>query len=496
MLGLQTLVIMLGTLKLMPLTGVTLPLVSYGGSSLVTTFVMIGLLLFVAGEPPGPRRVENGRLPIYHRPLARVYLAGFLVVAGGLCFWQVALAPFLVEREDNPRPVVAEQQIRRGRLLTAGGMSLAETVIDENGLATRRYPYPNLASVTGYYSLRYGTGGAEAMFDPMLRGTSGRTDEDNFRDDLLHQPLAGQDVILTVHLPAQLAADQALGEREGAVVVLEVDTGAVRVLASHPSYDPNTLDATWDTLRRDETAPLLNRATQGLFPVGDLARSIGLIGLYEAGATIPGNPLGAPLTELVGPLGALGYNATARQLGLLQPLQELPSQPGRLPDFEGRGTVRDLAVTPLHLARAVAALGGDGALPEPVLAQMDVGKHDPDPVIGPNTIRFIRPLLAQVDELLVGLAGEATPEETGQAWLSWFVGLAPAEAMPALAISELPPGELVLDPHQIPTSTPAAPAGMPAVAQYAVVVVLATDRPDGQAALEVARAALQPMLEQ
>ena len=48
MLGLQALVIMGGTLKIVPLTGVTLPFVSYGGSSLVMSFVMLGLLLRVS----------------------------------------------------------------------------------------------------------------------------------------------------------------------------------------------------------------------------------------------------------------------------------------------------------------------------------------------------------------------------------------------------------------------------------------------------------------
>jgi cell division protein FtsW (lipid II flippase) len=49
-LGLQTLVIMAGTLKLIPLTGVTLPLVSYGGSSLLTSMIMIGLLLQISSR--------------------------------------------------------------------------------------------------------------------------------------------------------------------------------------------------------------------------------------------------------------------------------------------------------------------------------------------------------------------------------------------------------------------------------------------------------------
>ena len=48
MLGLQALVIMGGTLKIVPLTGVTLPFVSYGGSSLVISFAMLGLLLRIS----------------------------------------------------------------------------------------------------------------------------------------------------------------------------------------------------------------------------------------------------------------------------------------------------------------------------------------------------------------------------------------------------------------------------------------------------------------
>ncbi|HXV43607.1 MAG TPA: FtsW/RodA/SpoVE family cell cycle protein, partial [Anaerolineae bacterium] len=508
-LGLQSLIIMAGTLKLMPLTGVTLPFVSYGGSSLVTSFVMVGLLLFIAqrrgdedartrGEVSPHRLIASSPhvspppLPIYHLNLARGLFTGFLIVAGGLIFWQIALAPFLIGRDDNPRPVVAEQQIRRGRLLTADGVSVAETVINEQGLAERHYTYAGLSSVTGYYSLRYGVGGTEAAFDPILRGTAGQTVEEKWLADLLHRPLVGRDVTLTINLPAQVAADVALDDQEGAVVVMEIETGAILVMSSHPTYDPNQLDAMWDTLRQDRRAPLLNRATQGLFPVGDLARLIGLIGLADAGITMPSDPLDAPLTDMLAPLSQPGYLATARQLGLIRPLPGLPSQVGLLPDFDNRGTVRDLAVTPLHLARVIAALELEGRLPTPVLSPMTTSAApQPAQAIGPDAAEAIRSMLPQMDNQLIGLQGQATPQETGQRWLSWFVGLAPAEA----EVKAEATAKLILDPSKITPSTPTVPAAR-VPARYAVVAVVVTDGPEQSPALRIARAPLKVVLEQ
>ena len=538
-LSLQTLVITAGTLKLMPLTGVTLPFVSYGGSSLVTSFLMIGLLLFIAQQtagqpasflaPPGvglqnpvisppakletPPTVRHQRLAAKGPPasernpkynlapylhLAWGLLVGFLIVAGGLIFWQIALAPFLVTRDDNPRPIIVEQTTRRGRLITADGIPIAETTISEAGLAQRHYPYPGLASVTGYYSIRYGVGGTEASFDSLLRGTLDRSETQVWLDDLLHQPALGQDVTLTIDLPAQVAADVALDQREGAVVVMDLATGGILVMSSHPTYDPNTLDETWGSLREDASAPLLNRASQGLFPVGELARLIGLLGLVEARAQLPSNVQTAPLEAMLAPLGEAGYLATAHQLGLARSLEGIRSQPGLLPGFDNKGTVRDLAVTPLHMARLMAALELAGQLPTPILSLNQAGTPLKQ-AIRPDTSQAGRSLLTQVDEQMIGMTGLATPQETGKGYLSWFVGLAPTSASPE-TLSRAQPAILNFDPTKItptPPSTATTDVVQPDKARYVVVVVaVIADETERNVAFRIARAPIQTILEQ
>jgi penicillin-binding protein 2 len=89
------------------------------------------------------------------------------------------------------------------------------------------------------------------------------------------QPRAGEDITLSLDIDLQQAASDALGEESGAVVVMEPDSGKLRALVTHPSYDNNMFTATlpkkdWAALVEDPRHPLQNRAIQSVYPPGSV----------------------------------------------------------------------------------------------------------------------------------------------------------------------------------------------------------------------------------
>ena len=80
----------------------------------------------------------------------------------------------------------------------------------------------------------------------------------------------GLDVRLSLDLSLQQHADEDLGSDTGAVILLNAQSGEILVMASHPTFDPNQLAEIGDGLNTDPSKPLINRATQGLYPTGSL----------------------------------------------------------------------------------------------------------------------------------------------------------------------------------------------------------------------------------
>ncbi|MBE9123946.1 penicillin-binding protein 2 [Tychonema sp. LEGE 07199] len=129
-------------------------------------------------------------------------------------------------------------------------------------------------------------------------------------------PKPGEAVQLTIDLPMQKAAETALGNRRGAVVAVDVKTGAVLVLASHPTFDPNLFTRKiskddWATLQ-DQEDPFLNRAMQG-YPPGSTFKIVTSVAGIESGKFSPDSILGTSSYITVGGIdfnehsGGYGY---------------------------------------------------------------------------------------------------------------------------------------------------------------------------------------------
>jgi cell division protein FtsW (lipid II flippase) len=275
----QSMLIMGGNLRLLPLTGVTLPFVSYGGSSLLVSFVIVILLLHIsvptpASHPPSVLSQQSQNSSSVQSAISN--LATFLFIAlavtsGAVGWWAYARGSDLLARTDNPRRALADRYVKRGSILDRRGDILVETT-GQTGYLQRLVRYPDLGPIIGYSHPVYGQSGLEASLDPILRGIQGNHALTIWWNHLVYgQPPPGLDIRLTLDLKLQRIADNLLTGHTGAFVLLNAANGEILIMASHPTFNPNQLDEQWDALLQDPQSPLLNRVTQGSYPTGDLA---------------------------------------------------------------------------------------------------------------------------------------------------------------------------------------------------------------------------------
>jgi penicillin-binding protein 2 len=213
------------------------------------------------------------------------------------------VAAYVLERLDRFQGVEVERQFVRKYPHGEIGAHLFGTVgeITKEQLEDERNRGVEMGD-------RIGQTGIEAEYDRFLRGINGATKVEvdalgsisrPLRDD---PPQQGRQLRLSVDLDVQRAGQEALagGTGKGAFAVMDVNNGEVVALGSAPSFDANRFAKDYTRLRKDENAPLANRAVQGGYPTGSTFKLVTAVAALEGGVITPDTVLNDPGVLTVG----------------------------------------------------------------------------------------------------------------------------------------------------------------------------------------------------
>lgn len=210
-----------------------------------------------------------------------LYFALFALLVLYLCKFVLVDSQEIVANAYNPRMGVTDPTIKRGDVRDRKGERLAVSEQNDNASYVRKYPYGRaFAHVVGYISR--GKAGAEAKYNFELETLSYEILQR--AGSLAGGEIRADNAVLTLDAALQDYAHDRLGDRKGAVVVMEPSTGKILCMVSHPSYDPNSIANDWEWLKDDtENSPLLNRAAQGLYPPGSIFKIVTAAAMIENG---------------------------------------------------------------------------------------------------------------------------------------------------------------------------------------------------------------------
>jgi peptidoglycan glycosyltransferase len=227
-----------------------------------------------------------------NRPIVRLYAFVFVLFGVLVAFtsrWTVFEASSLRTSALNKRSVLEQQRIARGEILAADGTVLARSIRGAEGTYRRSYPTGSLfAHAVGYSFIDLGQTGVERYRSSALNGLE-RGSVQSILDQLQGRKPKGDSVQTALRPAAQRTALSALAGHEGAVVAIQPNTGAVEVMASSPSYDPNSLNSSsaFQRLTSDASSPLVNRATQFGYAPGSTFKVITAVAAIDSGRFTP-----------------------------------------------------------------------------------------------------------------------------------------------------------------------------------------------------------------
>ena len=220
-------------------------------------------------------------------------LALYALLFGFTSYWSIFDADSLEANQANRRPLLEEQQIKRGTIFAADGSVIARSRPvgrGDNRVFVRRYPEGALyGNPIGYSFVTQGQVGFELAHNDELVGN--KTEFLSILDELQGHAQQGDNIQSALDPAAQQAAVDGLAGRRGSVVAIVPSTGEVRAMVSIPEYDPNRVPDDLAQLNRDENAPLFNRATQGGYPPGSTMKAVTAAAALDSGDFTPSSTL-------------------------------------------------------------------------------------------------------------------------------------------------------------------------------------------------------------
>jgi penicillin-binding protein 2 len=285
---------------------------------------------------------------------------------------------------------------------------------------------------------KIGAFGLEGQFDEVLAGERGGTlatitSEGTTSRTIAERPArAGKDIVLTLDIDIQKAAEKTLGERVGSIVVMDPRDNSVLALASYPRFSPQAVtdglsSEEYNRLTNDERQPFLHRPLLATYPPGSTFKPVTMAAGMEragvsAGETFPCVPVWTGLGEdfpknnwqrvdrgyltpaqgLMASCNPVFYEIALRLdhvdpnilpefargfgYGQLTGINGLDEAPGVVPDPDWKEKNKGepwysgdsvnmgigqgfLLVTPLQLANAYSAIADGGVLRKPLLVR-------------------------------------------------------------------------------------------------------------------------------
>jgi peptidoglycan glycosyltransferase len=405
------------------------------------------------------------------RQLAAALMMLYVVLFAALNYWQVGRTEELASQPSNTRALIRQFDSPRGPIITADEVVIARSLQapgESEVKYVRNYPTNDLfANITGYYTFGLGSTQLEKTETDVL---SGDTFEQQLRalPDMFSSNADHSGTIrVTLREDMQRIAKFLLGDREGSIVLMEPDTGAIRAMWSYPSYDPNLVaDIDYDDayayltqLQADARDPLLANAYQQRYMPGStfkvlttgIALDEGVVGLdtvfadereflppqtddpiqnYGGGvcggdfATVFARSCNTPFARIALELGAERFEDGVERWGVGERVPiDLPgaaaSTVGDFADIDDnlpllaiRGFGQnEVQMVPLHMAMVAATVANDGAMMKPYVVDTALD-HDgividhTQPEVWKNPIS--RQTAGILGDLMVGVAERGT----------------------------------------------------------------------------------------